>query len=254
MREQLPEHLLTKFGIIEGLGHRLNAEATILDFGCGAGRSVHVLRDFGYKAYGCDIAMDADTTYNSEDEDIDTDSMVRQNILRLISDNPYSLPFEDGTFDFIFSEQVLEHVQNYSEVTSELCRILKPGGICLHIFRCDYLIESHVYVPFASIISSYYWLLFWASMRIRNEYQTGLSATETARLNFEYLRDCTNYLPKKTIKDHFDDYFDEVVFCEELFLRHSKRGRKLSTLIKWFPFLPSIYSTLKARVLFAKVA
>lgn len=44
-----------------------------------------------------------------------------------------SLPFEDGTFDAVVSDQVLEHVEGDPFVAAkETIRVLKPGGIALH--------------------------------------------------------------------------------------------------------------------------
>jgi len=41
--------------------------------------------------------------------------------------------FSDGEFDFVISDQVLEHVQgNPQDVFSESLRLLKPGGIAVH--------------------------------------------------------------------------------------------------------------------------
>ena len=37
------------------------------------------------------------------------------------------LPFEDGTFDFIFASHVLEHISNDMKALSEIKRILRPG-------------------------------------------------------------------------------------------------------------------------------
>ncbi|MEW6095315.1 MAG: class I SAM-dependent methyltransferase [bacterium] len=39
-----------------------------------------------------------------------------------------NLPFEDATFDVVFSVNVLEHVQHPNMVISEAIRVLKPGG------------------------------------------------------------------------------------------------------------------------------
>jgi len=38
------------------------------------------------------------------------------------------LPFEDGTFDLIYSDWVLEHIENPGDFASEINRLLKPGG------------------------------------------------------------------------------------------------------------------------------
>jgi len=38
------------------------------------------------------------------------------------------LPFEDGSFDSLITNQVFEHVFNPHEFLDEVCRVLKPGG------------------------------------------------------------------------------------------------------------------------------
>ena len=47
--------------------------------------------------------------------------------------NILSLDFEDTSYDFILSDQVLEHVEgNPQQAIDECHRILKPGGIAVH--------------------------------------------------------------------------------------------------------------------------
>ncbi|MCJ7523876.1 MAG: class I SAM-dependent methyltransferase [Candidatus Aminicenantes bacterium] len=47
--------------------------------------------------------------------------------------NFLSLQFPDETFDFIFSDQVLEHVEgDPQQAIDESWRVLRPGGIALH--------------------------------------------------------------------------------------------------------------------------
>jgi len=61
-------------------------------------------------------------------------------------------PFNDASFDFIVSFQVLEHVDSVSQIIEESLRLLKPGGIMCHIcpnYRSFY--EGHfnvVWLPF----------------------------------------------------------------------------------------------------------
>src|SRR5882672_10130836 len=44
-----------------------------------------------------------------------------------------SLKFPDGSFDFVLSDQVLEHVEgNPQQAIDECHRVLKPGGIAVH--------------------------------------------------------------------------------------------------------------------------
>ncbi len=47
--------------------------------------------------------------------------------------NVLELSFEDETFDAVVSDQVLEHVEGDPRLAvSEMFRVLKPNGICLH--------------------------------------------------------------------------------------------------------------------------
>lgn len=39
-----------------------------------------------------------------------------------------TVPFEDDTFDVVFSSEVFEHVFNADELFAEIARVLKPGG------------------------------------------------------------------------------------------------------------------------------
>ena len=41
------------------------------------------------------------------------------------------LPFGDGVFDYVASHEVIEHVEDPGLVLRELCRVLKPGGVCV---------------------------------------------------------------------------------------------------------------------------
>jgi SAM-dependent methyltransferase len=44
-----------------------------------------------------------------------------------------TLPFPDATFDVVFSSNVLEHVPDLSSMHSEIRRVLKPSGHCVHV-------------------------------------------------------------------------------------------------------------------------
>jgi SAM-dependent methyltransferase len=47
--------------------------------------------------------------------------------------NMLSLPFDDAFFDFVVSDQVLEHVEgNPFTAVGETLRVLKPGGVVAH--------------------------------------------------------------------------------------------------------------------------
>lgn len=43
------------------------------------------------------------------------------------------IPFENASFDIVFSSNVLEHVRELPELLAETRRVLKPGGIAIHL-------------------------------------------------------------------------------------------------------------------------
>lgn len=103
----------------------------VLDYGCGAGGSVRELLAEGYDVWGADI---------------DTEAIAGQDLLGAVVDG--RTPYEEHSFDFVFSEQVFEHVANLDVVAHELARVTKPGGWNFHVFpahRSPY--EAHLQMP-----------------------------------------------------------------------------------------------------------
>lgn len=43
----------------------------------------------------------------------------------------HDIPFEENTFDVVFCNHVLEHVNDDQQCMRELCRVLKPGGMAI---------------------------------------------------------------------------------------------------------------------------
>jgi SAM-dependent methyltransferase len=43
-----------------------------------------------------------------------------------------TLPFPDGSFDAIYSSNVLEHVIDFAQIQAELARVLRPAGVAVH--------------------------------------------------------------------------------------------------------------------------
>jgi SAM-dependent methyltransferase len=223
--------------ILRELGHTLEPGARVLDFGCGAGNMVEEYCAAGYDASGCDIRVPTETER-----------------LRRIDEKTRSLPFADSTFDFVFSDQVLEHVQDHAAAFAEIKRVLKPGGISLHIFPAKLKpTEAHVFVPLGGAIQSRRWLLLWASLGIRNSFQRGKSVREVVALNSDYLRNRTNYLSRSEIITAASAHFDNLVFAEEHMIKHSYgNARRIYPLVKLFPFVARLYSTFYSRVIFLR--
>lgn len=221
--------------IIREFGFDLDSMTTFLDFGCGAGETVFAYRRAGYNAFGCDIELEQ-----------------KGEFLRLMDKTTNRIPFEDASFDFVFSDQVFEHVQDHLSALAEIWRVLKPRGISLHSFPSKLKpIESHVFVPVAGVLQNYPWLLFWAFLGVRNSFQARDSFKEVADKNFAYLRTKTRYLSKAEIIKAVSFSFDNIVFAEQYLIKHGYgKSRHIYPIINHAPFIVSLYSTLNTRVIF----
>jgi SAM-dependent methyltransferase len=86
-------------------------------------------------------------------------------IIRVTDD---ALPFEDASFDVVYSGNVLEHTEDPLMVLREAVRVLRPGGI-LHVEVPNYLsyFEGHYMVPQPPVI--WRWVLpAWVRLLGRN--------------------------------------------------------------------------------------
>ena len=195
----LTPRLAHQFAIITDAGYTITPGMRVLDLGCGEGVRVAALRAAGYEVFGCDVEMR--TTPQAK-------ALIQRGLPLEITTQPYRLPFDDATFDVVLSDEVFEHVQDYPEAIYELNRVMKPGAVSLHLFPARWMpIEPPVHVPFASVIRAYPWLWIWATLGIRNPYQCGMNAQETARRNRAFLTANTNYLGASEIKRHFRAFF-----------------------------------------------
>ena len=214
--------------------------AKILDLGCGNGNVVAEYRRAGYRAYGCDLAFKPGPN---------VEELSSKGYIRLIDRASYRLPFDDREFDFVLSDEVFEHVQNYGETLAEHRRVLKPSGAGLHFIPSRYQpVEGHVFVPFATILQDYWWLRLWAQLGVRTKQQRGMSPKERALNNERYLKTSTKYLSKAELRREFGRHFAEVRYVEHLFLKYSNRARVLHSASSLLPIVPDIYSTLRSRV------
>ena len=93
---------------------RLTPEMVVLDLGAGAG-IVDRMNFRGKAAKVCGVDLDP-----------------------RVVENPYldearvadagGIPYEDGVFDLVFADNVMEHLDQPEQVFAEIARVLKPGG------------------------------------------------------------------------------------------------------------------------------
>lgn len=96
---------------------RLTRESVVLDLGAGAG-IVPQMNVRSAAAHVCGIDLDARVLDNPH---VDEARVA----------DAGSIPYEDGLFDMVFADNVMEHLEAPEQVFLEIHRVLKPGGILL---------------------------------------------------------------------------------------------------------------------------
>ena len=234
----------TYLGILRALGHEPTEASSLLDFGCGNGALVQSLLHAGFEAHGCDLSFPSDPS---------TDALRAGGALALIQTEPYRLPYPDSSFDTVISNQVFEHVLDYAAAVDEIARVLKSGGVALHIFPSRWsIVEVHSHVPAAGFFRPRWWLSLWAHVGVRMEYQSGMTAAESASSTQSWLRQNTNYHDREWIRSAFERRFRSVAFCEAEFLRQRDQNRLVGSLVTRIPIAAAVYSALRSRVVFTQ--
>ena len=167
---------------LEWFGRPIQPGARVLDFGCGAGHSVHVLLDRGFEAYGCDVRE----WWGKDIEQLRADYGVTYvapphitSRLRVFSPSDPTMPFPTNSFDLCISDQVLEHVYDHVAAFRQIATVLKPDGISVHRFPGpNMLMEGHVGLPFPAICHSRSYLTLWALLGVRSPTQRSKSWRE----------------------------------------------------------------------------
>ena len=103
----------------------LSRNSSVLEIGCGSGGyALHLAEKVGCRLVGLDINAAGVRNANQLALARGLSSQVQFQEC----DVSKNLPFDDNTFDAVFSNDVLCHVPGRPEVLGEIFRVLKPGG------------------------------------------------------------------------------------------------------------------------------
>jgi SAM-dependent methyltransferase len=229
------------------LRYKPGYEFRILDFGCGAGELINTLRARGISAYGCDIF------FEGGDYSELVDPVLFRDVIRKFDLNKNIIPFEKSSFDLVVNNQVLEHVQDMDSTLSEICRVLKPGGLLLSLFpHKNVWHEGHCGVPFL------HW--FPKKNKIRVYYAAilnsiGFGYHQADKNAVTWSRDFCNWLDKwtfyrdqKEIDFIFSKYFVEKKNLEGQWLQFRINKKNLYTLLS--PYLQKLIVNLFGGLVF----
>ena len=99
----------------------------ILDAGCGGGRFSYALSGLGpKKVTGIDFGVDGLKLARQK---------FKAKNLEFKQANVLDIPFKDNTFDFVLSNGVIHHTEDFEKGLHEVIRVCKPGGdIYLYLY------------------------------------------------------------------------------------------------------------------------
>jgi SAM-dependent methyltransferase len=129
LRQLLPEYLEQRY-------------SSILEIGCGVGVHSLFLSTLTEKLLGVDVPGEylgyTPQGFNSSSE------VARKIVNEIFQIDhadfqdafPNKLPCDSQSIDLIFTWTVLEHIPNLEEAYAEMYRVLKPGGLMIHVVPC----------------------------------------------------------------------------------------------------------------------
>jgi SAM-dependent methyltransferase len=107
--------------------------ARILDAGCGVGMYTEQFRRFSPHVTGVEI-------------DLAVARQASSRLAGIVVAPAEALPFADGSFDVLFSHEVIEHVTDDAAAAVEMLRVVAPGGrIVIFCPNRLYPFETHGY-------------------------------------------------------------------------------------------------------------
>jgi SAM-dependent methyltransferase len=178
-------------GIVERFVHDFSLhKKKVLDVGSGRG----YLQDAVENYTGLDISATAARFYHK----------------RFVLGSATAMPFEDSTFDAIWSIWVVEHIPNPEAALSEIRRVIKPGGVLLlaPAWSCDpWAAEGYAIRPYSDFAIT--GRLTKASLLVRNSvpFRVGsLLSTRLIRLPFLYITGPTK-LHYRRIVPNYNEYW-----------------------------------------------
>lgn len=105
------------------MGEPLPQGGTLLDVGCGQGKSLRLLRDAFQPSRMLGLDADPHSIHLSEAE------AERENIrVELLTADCAGIPLPDESIDIVFCHQTFHHLVEQERALAEFWRVLKPGG------------------------------------------------------------------------------------------------------------------------------
>lgn len=102
----------------------LNENARVLDVGAGYGGAARFLA----KTFGCQVvALNLSEVENQRNREL-TEQQGLSDLIDVVDGSFEDIPYDDATFDVVWSQDAILHSGDRKQVLSEIHRVLKSGG------------------------------------------------------------------------------------------------------------------------------
>ena len=101
---------------------QLAVGARVLEIGSAAGLGLAAFSELGFEAYGVE-------PWDQARENSETIAAHLKQKYEVRDGRAESIPYDDGYFDLVYANSVMEHVGDLELSFSEISRVLRPGGI-----------------------------------------------------------------------------------------------------------------------------
>jgi SAM-dependent methyltransferase len=183
----------------------------VLDYGCGSGQIVGLLRERGIDAWGCDVF------YEGGNRSSQIPTVLQPYIQRMQGS---VIPHSDISFDVVLSNQVFEHVPDMEATLIEIARILKPDGVAFNIFPDRGVWrEGHCGIPFLHWFPKNTNARIYYAALLRcigfGYFTEGRTVMDCARGYCTWLDRWTYYRSLAEIRTHFNRFIGQTRHAEE---------------------------------------
>lgn len=103
---------------LERVARHIAPGARVLEIGAGTGQQAALLAANGFDVLAVEL---------------ETSNYSNERVFPIRDYDGKTLPAEDASVDVVFSSNVLEHVEDLQVLSSEIRRVLRPNGCCIHV-------------------------------------------------------------------------------------------------------------------------
>jgi SAM-dependent methyltransferase len=168
--------------------------------------------------------------------------------------------YDSNYFDFIVSNQVLEHVQDKYQFFKNIHRCLKNNGYSFNLAPLVHCMhEGHIWIPFAHRIRSYDFLLSYikTASRLRigkykaHHASTGVTLDEFSRRHADYMMFWTSYASQASTLDiaRKANLRCDFRFTKEFYFIKVRRVLRIRLPLRYNPKQSAFVSAILIRVL-----